>query len=658
MRTSTSRKRAFVIALVPLAGLAACMAGSPPAAEEIAVAASALTSADTCPGTRWIGHLDQSGACPLPTSNAWTPQKLFAGAGATIPAGLDRYCLYELNHAGLPTAGDLGTLPGYGAKTAAQWLDADCMVVSALGDTATVVSAITPELDQSFANALEAPTSMPFSDGPAVRVAIVDSWPDPALVGNLDHGFGMAGIVQRLACGPGAGPSCFAKPVPHLALNLLAPGVRDNVDGGFFGFQGRLAWSIVEAVQAWQSAAPNDRLVMNLSVGWDAQCNLNAAGAVSQVVNATREALEYAACEGALVIAAAGNADTGPSAATGPMYPAAWNEIPAPSCAGPATRPLVYAVAGVDGLDRPLANARPGGRAVLNAPAFQVPGVMSAGGVTVIAGPFTGSSVAAAATSAVAAAVWHQDGSLTVQEVMQIVRTSAVTGPAPANFCFLGAPCAPIRRVSLCRALEAASGTALSCPRHGWGAGLNPIWSPGDAALVGSLSASTPLFDGRGLTVPSTPAGCSTPLFSLGSTTRIPAFPVVYNPCPSDTLCNEVVAPAVCPQPGNDPCPACRYVLRTYDSILEMSISERLSGLVFPQVLSLSDGLGVVVERYDLARATDATGAYLADGMVPGGVYRVLMPAPTMSYGSGFKAASIEWKDLAGTTTTSELIVQ
>ena len=113
----SSRTIVSVAAIVPLIGLAACQPGAPREGEPTTSAASALTSADTCPGTRWIGALDQSGACPTPLSNAWSVQPLFAGAGATIPPGLDRYCVYELTHAGLPSAADLGNLPGSGVKT-------------------------------------------------------------------------------------------------------------------------------------------------------------------------------------------------------------------------------------------------------------------------------------------------------------------------------------------------------------------------------------------------------------------------------------------------------------------------------------------------------------------------------------------------------------
>jgi hypothetical protein len=650
----SSRTIVSVAALVPLVGLAACLSGAPPEREPTASAASALTSADTCPGTRWIGALDQSGSCPTPLSSAWSYQPLFAGAGATIPAGLDRYCLYELTHAGLPSATDLGNLPGHGVKTATQWLDADCMVVAPLGATANAVAAITPELDQSFASAVEVPTLLPTSNGPGVRVAVVDSWPTSTTVGTLEHGFGMAGIIRRLACGAAPSPDCYMTLAPHLALNLLEPGVRDNVAGGYFGFQGRLAWSILNAVQSWQSVPSSGKLVINLSVGWDAQYNADELGGDSMAVKAARAALEYAACSGALVIAAVGNAATGPSASSGPMYPAAWNQVAAPACAG-AARPLVYAVGGVDARDQPLGNARPGSRAPLAAPAFQVPGVMTLSGAPIVTGPFTGSSSAAAVTSAVAAAVWHQNGSLTPQGVMDLVRASAVVGPDLADFCAPGAPCTATRRVSLARAVEAAASTTLSAPRHGWGTGTNPVWSSSDVLLIDGLAGSSPLFHGNNLVTPVLPAGCSSPIFTLAIAPRLPAYPAIYDPCPSESASNDMIAPAVCPQPGFNPCPACAMLASPYAWILDLGISERVEGgLAYAQVLSLSNGSGVVA-RYDLARATTDSGVYLADGLSAGKVYKVTLPAFSAS---GFKTASIAWIDGAGSTASSELIVQ
>jgi hypothetical protein len=312
-------------------------------------------------------------------------------------------------------------------------------------------------------------------------------------------------------------------------------------------------------------------------------------------------------------------------------------------------------VGGLDGRDDALANARPGGRPPLAAPAFQVPGVMNEGGVPVYVGPYTGSSVSAAVTSAIAAAVWHQNGSLRPDQVMDTIRTNGVVGSTPAEFCFGGSPCPPIRRISLGRAVEAAAGTAVPGPRHGWGMGVNPAWSPGHVTLADSLAVAPPQlpFDGHALIHPATPAGCSAPVFGLPGV-HVPVAPELYSPCPAESLPNEVVAPAVCPQPGNDPCPACRFAPGSTESIVELGIDEALTEPVYAQVLVLSDRSGAAVARFDMGRASTSGGTLIADGLLPGHVYKVLMPGTA---GLGFSAATIQWATKSGGTSTSQLIV-
>jgi hypothetical protein len=635
----------FLLALVPVA----CGDSGDPTVGE---AAAALTSADTCPGTRWIGKLPQAGSCPA-QAPGWVPSKLF-GNSLALPASLQSYCLYELNHSGAPTATDLNNLPKLGSPPSTSWLDPDCMVVASLGDSGFAVEAAASSLDQAFFTAAEAPTSMTLpAEVSPVTVAVIDSWPDPGLYGTAAHGFGMGNIIRRLACS--ATPSsCYVQPQPYLALDLVAPGVRDDVHGGYFGFQGRLARVIVDAVEAFRTSGSNGHLVLNFSLGWDARYNTDAGGVVTDPVNATREALEYAACQGALSIAAAGNAGSGPTAGSGPMYPAGWNQLAAPSCAGPVSRPLVYAVSGVDDRDLPLHNARPGGRAPLVAPGFQAPGID--GSVTV--GPYTGSSVSAAVTTAAAATVWHLSGSLRADEVMGMISASAVPTPDMADFC--SGTCVNARRVSLCRAVEGVLGTGgVSCVKHGYGAGLNPVWPGNATSLFQSLVVSEGHlpFDGTNLTALTMPAGCSSPLHTLG---MVAPYPSVYSPCPSDLLPNEVVAPAVTPQPGSDPCPACMYELESADSVIYLGISENIDSPVYAETLVLSNKVGVV-ERYDLGRARDSTGNLLANGLQAGNVYKVLMPRPWETYGdpvSGFTTATIEWVTQGGATMSSELIVQ
>ena len=109
----------------------------------------------------------------------------------------------------------------------------------------------------------------------------------------------------------------------------------------------------------------------------------------------------------------------------------------------------------------------------------------------------------------------------------------------------------------------------------------------------------------------------------------IPAASAAFSgphPCPSEHLPNETLVPAVTPQPGTDPCPACSY-------------------------------RAGIVERYDLQSAVDTSDVPLAAGLEPGGVYEVAMPLPGVEYGKGFDYATIEWVSSSVAQTTSSLLV-
>lgn len=589
---------------------------------------------NACPDTRWVGALPAGGACPDP-GPGWEKSRLISDPAA--PASLRRYCVYEWE-GGASGGPDLGDLP----SGAATWLDRDCFASVGQSDASDVEAIVRPILTAAQETQLEIPATSSLT-GTAVDVMILDTWASPANHGRSLHGFAMAGIVESVACGALGNAPCPIQALPSLALDRYGPDrTVDPVHGGHYGSQSQLVRAIYEAVNG-----PNGgHVVLNISAGWDDRYNDSTAypGQLSQPVTAVRDALEYAACQGALVITAAGNATGGPDPGERPIYPAAFEQLPAPACVG-TDRPLVYAVSGVDGTDSPLPNARPLARAKLAAPAFAVPSRKEIGGSVVAAGPYTGSSVAAAEVSAIAALVWSLEPALAAGEVMDVIRSSGVALDEDAEFC-LAPPCGRVKRASVCRTLNALRPADVSCTglRIPAGTGSNVSYDQGTIQSV----VAVPARPGSGLTLtePSQPTSgaCSVATYSLESAQLTAA-----ELCPSEVLSSDLLLPSVDPQPPTDPCPACIFSIDVIQEgvILELAISERVPATttIVPQTLTLSLGRDAVF-RYDLGSATDeSTGTNLREGLTPGMVYQVELPESSLDYRVEYDNVSIEWAD-------------
>ncbi|MEP7120308.1 MAG: S8/S53 family peptidase [Byssovorax sp.] len=607
------------------------------------------TVAVSCPGNRWIGKITPGETCPAsPPGGPWVSTPLF---GDQAPKGpLAGYCLYEW---GPDTPPDATTLPSYKEKMPLEWLDRDCAVVAPLSDASDAAAAVIPTLSTAFLAQIEAPTSpvpVPAATS-AVRVAIIDAWPSVDKIGSSPHGAAMAGLVEGLTCDALGLPACTISAVPELTLNLLDPGQRDNVNGGYFGFQGKLARSVYDAVTAWQAEEPTARLVLNLSLGWDKRFNTTPGGAMSAAVSAANDALVYAACQGALIFVAAGNTTGGPTPPTGPTYPAAWETQPAPivgvGCPkSPGTGPLLHAVGGVDGFDARLPNSREGGRPVLAAPAFMVPSSKKIGASTFALGPFTGSSVSSAVASAVAAAVWHYAPGLSPVDVAAALRTSGEPLLPVADFC-LGALCPKIHRISLCRALQATSFPMLVCPTIAAGTGKNAVWT---AADLTTYETHAQLLDASLLATLTPATGCSTGVHT--GTNGLFGGP---SACPTEQYEDAIINVALTPQPGCTPCPACQLTLDKSGGrmILDLQIDDALTYQPTPMVLALASK-AATLERYDLYDTAGVGGA----GLKPGSVYQITLPATSLAYRADFQYATIEWLDDASRTqTTSALLI-
>ena len=318
-----------------------------------------------------------------------------------------------------------------------------------------------------------------------IRIAVADTSPfsddGEANEGRSEHGLAMGRIAKVLSCPPGNGP-CPGYVTHHLALPRVSA-TRRPVDGGFFGYQSEVAIAVEAAVRKWQQAPEAEggqRLIINLSLGWDGRFGgpiTTSPADLRPGVRAVYEALGVASCHGALVIASAGNRSGGPDEQVrkGPLFPAGWEARRAPTpqqcqqilgvdepvVSAATYQPLLYSVGGVRGDDVPLGNTRPGGRPSLAMPAFQaVVGVDDGSGTLVSSGIHTGTSVAAAALSGIAGALWAYRPDLDAHALMERIYTAGVPlgpdadgNPVVGDYCALPR-CPIIHRVSMCQAYK------------------------------------------------------------------------------------------------------------------------------------------------------------------------------------------------------------
>jgi hypothetical protein len=329
---------------------------------------------------------------------------------------------------------------------------------------------------------VHAQAALPLASDPStqpVQVSVIDTAreigaPGQPGAGNSPHGRAMGLVISRLACPEDdADSTCAARidNVPALRMVRTAAGLRRDPNGGYWGYLNDIAWGIGLAVAR---TPPGRHQILNLSVGWNS--DFGDLKRLRPHVRAVYDALRYARCQGALAIAAAGNTHGQRPAPEGPLVPAAWQSIAAPTAAEcqrdfglPGTKggsgPLVFAVSAVDPFDRPLTTTPPGAHAPLAAPGLQVlvrDDNPPAGPPPV--GPHTGSSGAAAAGSALAAIAWTYYPELQPSEVMQKVSDAAVTLDATADFCFPAGPCPKVKRLSACQLIQTACNDGRCSP--------------------------------------------------------------------------------------------------------------------------------------------------------------------------------------------------
>lgn len=416
--------------LTPVGLLAAC-GGSP---LEVGVTASAVTPpapspwgiglreslpshlTDACPANQWVGYmLTSTGKCPGTSNSKWRVTKLFGPpAGAWAP-DLDRFCRYTWTGAGAP---DVAALPNQRTLR----LERDCRVVVPLGQPTAGAGA---ELAAAHVAALGLPVFAAGTPAPSarVRIAIVDSSPDDlfGLPSGSGHGLAVGAMARRAGCMTEDGVGC---PVitHHQGLKL---------SGGDFGYQSDVAQAIVAAIRAFSDAGTEDRLIVNLSLGWDPSYGSGPGPDVRVASYAVHTALQVAACEQVLVLAAAGNRAL-VSGGVGPMLPAGWEPDERLCLPSVSYAPLVHAIGGLTPHDAPLALARASSRPRLAAPAAWVTTALPGqSGYTEV---LSGTSMAAASVSGIASLVWSLSPLASPEALMQSIYDNAVPLGVAADF--------------------------------------------------------------------------------------------------------------------------------------------------------------------------------------------------------------------------------
>ncbi len=413
-------------------------------------------------------------ACPAATDTSWSGELLFRSGDAldlmkdaTLPAPLERFCRYTwLGEA--PPAAEPTFDPTWNAKLYKLDPDRDVLMPQTPylgGDAATRDELAEAFRQHSGTLGSGAAAQVCEQTEAAARVAVIDSagFADAALEYASAplwhrHGLAMAELVHTVRY-PNDEKNCGEQQFHAQAFPYVRTSPQVQAGGGPLGSIGSLAHALGEAVIRWRALdRPDVPLILNLSVAWDPTYGaaLTPPGqedghtsllekpseSVPATVQAVHAVLVYAGCLDALVIAASGNNTGAPCEQVGAMAPALWERYPAPDeayCEGlfrsldslPARRlgdpavdsaasSLVYAAGGVTAYRLPIPVARPGSTPPRVALAFQA--VVGAGPRQTDA--WTGTSVAAATLSGLAASIWTHHPALTPSQVIGLITSS------------------------------------------------------------------------------------------------------------------------------------------------------------------------------------------------------------------------------------------
>ena len=419
---------------------------------------------------------------------------------------------------------------------------------------------------------------------------------------------------------------------------------RDELNGGHLASVAELAVAVRREVSSWRAASAGDRLILNISLGWDSAFggNETQVSAMPAAVQAMYAALYEASCRGVLTFAAAGNRSGGIDPEIGPMLPGAWEQREAPTqlqCqqrlgnnppfnafnfAGSNYRPLIYAVSGIQSDGAVLDNARSGANARLAAFADHAVVESQARAAGEPTATLTGSSVSTLLASVNAAVAWSwQPGASPHWIAEQIYNAADGTtsqllrsadfclGDASSGLCRSGAS-ANMHRLSLCLTRLEMGGSGLLASDCDWNATRPALALDYSAFDRSALSIKLSTLDRTEIS-----ASCNNAILHYNSAFGVPAIP-----CPHLSLQSLGARPWVLPQPGSDLCPECEDGGRNsakvaadpksaLPRVLRLQITPRLVGRIADVVLIVGNHL----YRLDAGRPLVAGDRVLVHGL-------------------------------------------
>lgn len=555
---------------------------------------------------------DQGCEMPLagsPLENDWVGKRLFEDLPVDMTLGtqqpladhMARYCEFDRVATGIPpvpAASDCNDLEAF-LETAVPGSVVESASMAASGQ-ASLNEILREDLRDFFVVQAGKPNNPLPTAANAANLWILDS--NDGITGGAgqqlsSHGPTLREIAKLLRSGGpvSIGGVTVSRTEPALPFTCFdeaacldicgdTEGCPTQNSGGFMGTPESVARSLHNAILRRLSSGNTQRLVMNLSVGWLPVLN-EVDGTSRPGYSAFVDVLREAACLGVLVIASAGNEQSGPSSAqSGLLFPAAQTVDAAPSeqdCLAlgyapnsanfpgqGAQRSLIYPVGAVNA-DGTRLLARPQGEPTLTAFGDHA-NVGAASIATSALSTLTGSSVSAVVASTAAALAWAYDPGMAPHEVMELLYASSKDLGRPAEVCFPAAPCPNVRRVSVCAAVAAACAAnpnpdcpaVLDCPTA-LPTQLDLPFNELDAAFDPAMNADVREIDlGNHIAVNDDyDADCN----HAGAYTLFqdPNAASPLNPCPQDQFFGVQSIPWAKGQPEGQSCPECGLSFRS-----------------------------------------------------------------------------------------------
>lgn len=415
----------------------------------------------------------------------WRPASLFdegspmlQGLAGDLPANspMREFCRYDYIGNAQDLYEDYSTFMAYlKGPNAPDGVDGpsaaiDCPVIAPMTDQGLDTENGRAALHEAFMTNIHAVSAEDLENVPrhGTRLVLLDTVAEGVAPYN-EHGLQLEQLIADIAC-PGDPESCMDS-IDHV---LVMPRVPEDDfatadwDGGNVGYMHEFSMGLAFAVLDWSGTnlalpmAARERLVVSAAVGADPNHPIASdplyAPAQSAIV-----ALQAAYCMGAVVYAAAGNTrdNSCPNDETGMLAPASYESFAVPTTAecsswgyiaddpfytyAPPGSPLIHAVGGLDGRDKPIANHRRDAHPRLHATASDA--ISEDGSVAI-----TGTSVATGAVAAAHLLMWsvepEQSGSVVAN---QLYSTGYALAENADDGMYVGQP---IRRLAICPALS------------------------------------------------------------------------------------------------------------------------------------------------------------------------------------------------------------